>query len=297
MKKLFILILTLVLPVSFAYAANTGGGSGGSGQGAAVSGSGSGDQMQQQDRDQIQDPSMHDGDSMMQDQDRDQTQQQDQDRIQDPTTHDDSTTTPDQDRDRDQDQDQDRMHMDDGTGTSSTTTMPMVRAQNREELRSMIEEHKQEFDNEAEQAQERSREVLQNQNEVRTAVAALLSAEDLIGGIGPQVSQIAQDFNNSVQATIQAEEQIQNRGRFVRFFVGGNEDAAQTLTQEANQNQVRIQEMNQLLTQCTDCDAQVKTMLQEQIQNMEREQERLQQVADSETQSKGLFDYLFGWLR
>ena len=65
-----------------------------------------------------------------------------------------------------------------------------------------------------------------------------------------------------------------------------------TLEQESIRNQERIQEMQQLITQCQDCDASVKEMLQEQLQEMEQTQTRLQQVAQNEKQDRGIF----GWL-
>jgi len=46
-----------------------------------------------------------------------------------------------------------------------------------------------------------------------------------------------------------------------------------------------------LRAQC-DCGEEVKAMLQEQIQNMEQEQVRLQQLAQNEKKNKGVF----GWL-
>lgn len=110
-------------------------------------------------------------------------------------------------------------------------------------------------------------------------------------GIGPQVSEYAWQFNNSLQAQIQAEERIENRNSFVRFFAGGDEEAAGTLEQETVRNQGRIQEMQQLITRCQDCDIQVKEMLQEQLQEMESVQTRLQQLAQKEKQDKGIF----GW--
>jgi hypothetical protein len=112
------------------------------------------------------------------------------------------------------------------------------------------------------------------------------------GGIGPQVSGFAREFNNSLQNQIQAEERIENRNAVVRFFAGGDEAAATTLEQETARNQERIQEMQQLIAQCQDCDISVKEMLQEQLKEMETEQTRLSQLAQNEKQDKGIF----GWL-
>lgn len=167
-----------------------------------------------------------------------------------------------------------------------------VRARTTNELRTMIQEKQQEMNQEVQSFGEKQQKVYQNQNEVRLAVHSLLAMEDLVGGIGPQVSQIAKDFDNSVQATIQAEEIIQNRNMIVRFFSGGDQEAAGEIEREVNQNNLRVQQLKQLREQC-DCDEEIKNMFQEQIQNMEQEQNRLQQLAEKEKQAKGIW----GWIK
>jgi len=167
-----------------------------------------------------------------------------------------------------------------------------VRARNVSELHEMVEQRKQEMNQENQTLREHQQLVYQNQNKVRLAVHSLLAMEELVGGIGPQVSQIAEGLNTSVQATIRAEERIQSRSRFVRFFAGGDEEAAQDLEQHVVQNQERIRQLQQLSGEC-DCDEEVRAMLQEQIQNMEQEQARLQQLAQAELADKGLFGGLW----
>jgi len=166
-----------------------------------------------------------------------------------------------------------------------------VRAQNVSELHELVQQREQEMNQEIQALEEHQQLVYQNQNRVRLAVQSLFAMEELVGSIGPQVSQIADEINTSVQATIQAEERIQARNTIVRFFAGGDEAAAQEIEQQVIQNQERIRELQQLQEGC-DCDAQVRAILQEQIQNVEQEQTRLQQVAQTELDDKGLF----GWL-
>lgn len=166
-----------------------------------------------------------------------------------------------------------------------------IRAQTKAQLSDMIQQKQQSMNQELQQKNEKEQKVYQNQNQVRLAVHSLLAMEDLVGGIGGDVSQIARQFNNSVQATIRAEEKIQTRSAFSRFFAGGDSEAAEEIEDQVNQNKQRIQELKQLHEQC-DCDEEVKTMMQEQIQKMEIEQNRLQELAQKEKKSKGLF----GWL-
>jgi len=166
------------------------------------------------------------------------------------------------------------------------------RARTTEEARQMIQARSEALGQEVQALSGVEQKVYQNQNKVREAVHAFLAVEDLVGGIGSRVSEIAREFNNSVQNTIKAEEKIQTRNTFVKFFMGGDKDAAGELEQELNQNQLRVQELRQLQENCA-CGEEVKTMVQEQIQNLEQEQVRLQVVAEKEKNSNGVF----GWLR
>jgi len=179
-----------------------------------------------------------------------------------------------------------------GAGGQTFILEKQQRARTMNEAKEMTQQRQQEMAQEFQRLDNVQQKVYQNQNKVREAVHALLSLEDLATGIGPQVSQIAQEFNNSVLATIVAEEKIQKRNVLVRFFMGGEKNAAEEMEQKVNQNQQRIQELKQLKEDCV-CDEEVKTMIQEQVQKMEQEQERLQQLAKKEKSAEGVF----GWVR
>jgi predicted small secreted protein len=127
-----------------------------------------------------------------------------------------------------------------------------------------------------------------DQNRVRLAVHALLAAENRTGGIGRDVSAVAREFNNSVQKTLEAEEQIQARHGFMRFLFGGDEDAARLIAEEAQRNRERVMELRQSIENCT-CDDETRTMLREQVRTIEQEQDRLSALADEELQHRGLF--------
>ena len=166
------------------------------------------------------------------------------------------------------------------------------RAMNVNELREMIQIHKEEMTEELENLSDDAANVYKNQNQVREAVHTLLAAEDIIGGVGPQVSEIAKEFNNSIVATVQAEERIQNRSSFMRFFFGGDEEAAAKLKQQIDQNRQRLEQLNQLKEDCS-CSDEVKQIIQEQVQTMEQEQDRLNQIAQDEQSMSGIF----GWFK
>jgi len=166
-----------------------------------------------------------------------------------------------------------------------------LKAKTAEEAKEIIRERREEMNQQIEALKETKKQIHQNQNRVRLAVHSLLAMEDLVGGIGPQVSEIARGFNNSVQSTIRAEEKIQTRWGLTRFLFGGNKKATEEIEQKTNQNRQRIQQLKQLIA-AGDFSEEVKAMMQEQTQNMEQEQDRLQQVAKNEKKNKGIF----GWL-
>ncbi len=181
---------------------------------------------------------------------------------------------------------------DQGPGGQTFILESPQRARTMTEAKEMVQQRKQEMNQEMQVLSNVQQKVYQNQNQVREAVHALVAIEDLAPGIGPQVSQIAHEFNNSVQATIIAEEKIQKRNVFVKFFMGGEKNAAEDMERELNQNQQRIQELKRLREECA-CGEEIKVMIQEQVQNIEQEQVRLQQLANKEKSAQGVF----GWIK
>jgi hypothetical protein len=168
-----------------------------------------------------------------------------------------------------------------------------VQASSAQELGQMIMTRQREMDQEAAGTGGSNAAILQNQNKVRLAVHAMLSMEDLTGNIGPQVSEIATQFNNSVQATIQAEERMQSRNAIVKFFAGGDGEAAQEMLQQTVANKQRLSQLSLLMQDCN-CSEEVRSMLQEQIQSVEQEQARLETLAQGEIRNRGIFGWLGG---
>lgn len=169
----------------------------------------------------------------------------------------------------------------------------LTQIKNTQELKQSIQEKNQEMNQELENLSEQEQNKYQNQNQVRLAVHALLGMENITGGIGKNVSAIAKEFNNSIQATIRAEEKIQQRNAFTKFFIGADKKAADELEKEVNQNKERIKELKRLRNECEqECSEEIKTIMQEQIQNMEQEQNRLENLAQETKQKKGIV----GWI-
>jgi len=73
---------------------------------------------------------------------------------------------------------------------------------------------------------------------------------------------------------------------------GGDDYAVDVIDSEISRNRNRIGNMYQLVSEC-DCEKSIRNMFQQQIQNMETEQNRLEQLANMERQKKGIFGFLF----
>ncbi len=150
---------------------------------------------------------------------------------------------------------------------------------NREELKVMVQEEKTKL-----------RVMRQKQNEVRVAVHALLASENIAGGIGKEVSTIAQEFDNSAKEIEEAEEKAINRGRFTKFLFGGDRESAEIIRNRVQTREEKVKRLEELV-ETGDCDKETKQLLQEQVQVIKQEQERLKEV--TKNQEKG---GLLGWL-
>lgn len=187
-------------------------------------------------------------------------------------------------------------NMENGHAPAPAPIKAKVKAESAQELREMIQNKKQETENELEQKEEKIRFVHKNQNKIKEAAHAMLAMENLINGIGQRVSEIAQEFNNSLEKTIRAEEKIQTKNRIMKFFFGGSRQAAEELDEEIGKNQIRLKELKNLRSQC-DCEEEVKKILEEEVKKITEEQNRLQELVVKEKQNKGLFGTIISWFK
>lgn len=161
-----------------------------------------------------------------------------------------------------------------------------------DDLNQKIGNRKLELEDEEASTTEQNRDIVKNANEVRLAVHALLASKELIGGIGPKVSEIAKEMNDSVSTTTNAEAKIQSRSFLVRLFFGGDSAAADVISQAVAQNQQRIDDLNKLLAGAN-VSTDIQTVLKAQITALQTAQVRLQDLAQKEQKMWGLFSWRF----
>lgn len=133
--------------------------------------------------------------------------------------------------------------------------------------------------------------VLSNQNRVRVAVHSLQQLWNLSGPeFGESISRIVREFNNSVKATIQAEHQINNRGRLVRALFGGDEDSASEIEDALDGTEAGLVELDGLGEVLPD---ELRQAFQIQVNELKLERQRLRELAQKEKSEKGLLGWLF----
>jgi hypothetical protein len=120
-------------------------------------------------------------------------------------------------------------------------------------------------------------------------VQSLLALENRTGGIGPQVSAIAREFNNSANASQEYKNRIRNRDALSRFFFGGDRLASE-LENLTAQNKARINEIENLMN-TTSLDPDTRSMLEEQLQVLQQKVDFDMQLSAHEKQDRGIF----GW--
>ena len=245
-------------------------------------GGGSGDQDRTQDRDQIRDPTKSDGTGPDQIQQRD----QDRDRLQSTTS---TTSVPDGYQNREQTQQRSGDTTADGTKNQERL---QLRATSSDHLKLMIRERERELADNASDTNAHVQERTQNENRVRTAVHALLAAEDLLGPMGQQVREIARSMEEKHNRVVEVETALDARGFLAHFFFGGDTLRAEVLAGLTAENKVHIEEVQRLLETST-ISTEVRAELQTRLEEALREQERLEIRAQEEQGDWGIFSWRF----
>jgi hypothetical protein len=164
------------------------------------------------------------------------------------------------------------------------------------ELKVMVQTRKEEQKRVEDGVGEKEREQIQNENRINLATEVIESAQNLFGPRNLEVQVLVGEFKKTHEDSTEYEERFAKQSAFSRFLFGGDRDAAEEMEKTVAQNQVRVEMMNQMMQEC-DCDEEAKKILQEQLQNMEQEQARLKEVALKEKSKRGVFGFLFGWLK
>jgi len=130
-----------------------------------------------------------------------------------------------------------------------------------------------------------------NMSDVAKKVEELLTTESAQGGIGEQVREVARE-QKQAQENIKTElGKIDNRSKLLKSLIGPNYQALKNMQKQMEQNQSRIKELEQLVTQLTNQSD--ITMVQEAIQALTKQNVLLQDRIVLEEQTRSMLGWLF----
>ncbi len=137
----------------------------------------------------------------------------------------------------------------------------------------------------------RSETATQNMSNVGQKVEEILTTETMQGDVGQQVKAIAQE-QKTAQEQMQTDlGKVDSRGGLLKSIIGPDFKALKNMQKQMEQNQLRIQQLNQLQNQLTS-QGEI-TQVQEMIQALTDQNTALQDRINLEEQSGSLFGWLF----
>lgn len=138
--------------------------------------------------------------------------------------------------------------------------------------------------------QNRSQNAVENMSNVADQVQQLLQVRTS-GGIGEQVRQIAQEQKQAQNQTQMELGNVDNRAGLLKSLIGPDYKALNNIQKVMEQNQLRIQQLEQLQNQLTNQSD--ITMIQETIQALTEQNIALQDRITLEEKSGSLLGWLF----
>lgn len=127
-------------------------------------------------------------------------------------------------------------------------------------------------------------------NEVAMFVHNLKAIGEMEGGIGQQVSVVAQAQNDSQSRVENSIKKVSERNKIVKFLFGPNYGSIKEIKAEIAENRNRIKALTEVMNQITDQG--VKLALQNQIQLLEQQNNKLQSLVAKNEKTASVF----GWL-
>jgi len=179
------------------------------------------------------------------------------------------------------------------TQTQTQTNNPGTGVQTQTRTEEQIQtQTQQDIESTKQQYQSKDNTVNSHASEVAKSVQAMLEVSNRTNdpSIGEQIRTIAREQNQSVDNANKAMDKIQERSGLAKFFFGSNYGQMKEVKQIIEQNQERIRELQQIMTNLSN--ETDKTEIQNQINVLELQNLNLaNQLAD---EGKGFT--FFGWL-
>jgi len=194
-----------------------------------------------------------------------------------------------------QEEEQDRDRLQDGTGDQEQTRERLqeeIGEGNGAQIQNQNQEENQiELEKSTEKKSERS---INRRNQIANAMQEMEKIAANNGETGAQLKVMAQNQNNDQDSIENSLEKAQDRNSVIKFLIGPNYGKLNEVEEKIQEQENRIQQMQQLANQLeNEGDAQ-KVM--EQIKVMNEVKAELEQELEVERRGFSLFGWLFKWI-
>jgi len=166
-----------------------------------------------------------------------------------------------------------------------------VTPRNVEELRTAIESRKENLKRKREGMDESKLPIYTNQDKLRGGVQNLMIMENMLGGIGLEVSDLSMSLNDLSEDSLKYEEEFTKRGKFKKFFFGQKNETKEKFSENIKERADDISKLKQLYDKCS-CDKEVKDIFGEQMSEIENEQQRIETYYQGEVKRRGILTWL-----
>lgn len=174
--------------------------------------------------------------------------------------------------------------------TSNSAEDTGLGEQNKNKIQEQTQIQTQQLGQDPEEKNQRS---LNRRSQVANAVQEMERIAGQNPGLGEQIRTIAQSQNSNQDAIEDSVQKVQNRNRVVKFLIGPDYGKINEIESKLQEQQQKIQEMNQIASQLEnegDSDA-----LRQQIAIMEDVADEINQELENEQSTTSLFGWLFKW--
>lgn len=130
---------------------------------------------------------------------------------------------------------------------------------------------------------------MKNQEKTTQAIAVLkyvIQRQQEKRSVRERFYEIGDELEETAADTINAEYSINKRWGIVKFFFGGDKEAVMNINNAVAKNEGKILELKMLSTQLLEKD--LKNLVDGEIESLEKEQERLRELAEKEESLRGL---------
>lgn len=138
----------------------------------------------------------------------------------------------------------------------------------------------------------RQGEIYESYLKMKIAASSLLVARQSLSELPEDFSAAASEINLSIDQTFESEQNIAQRGLLIRFVLGGDQQSAEDIENTVTRNLERLTAIENTIKGIKYSDS-IRSLLENQMATLKKEQERLLSLAKSEKKNRGVIGLIW----